>query len=167
MVRALAKIVALTAVYLLVLGQTQLGDVTVGVVLAVLLVVSARFVRSLPPPEGLRPAGSAPQRLAGVPALLGGTLVDIGRGSWIVARYCLRTPADYRPGVVTIPIGRSSTSSATAWGIRVGISPDTVVVDIDEQRGQMLLHVLDSRDPDAVRATELDSYERRQRRVFP
>ncbi len=162
MVRSLAKVAALTAVYLLVLGKAQIGDVAVGVVLAVLLVVSGQFVRSLPPPEG-----SALQRLAGVPALLGGTLVDTARGSWTVARYCLRTPADHRPGVVTIPIGRTSTSSATAWGIRVGISPDTVVVDIDEQQGQMLLHVLDTRDPDAVRATELDSYERRQRRVFP
>lgn len=31
----------------------------------------------------------------------------------------------------------------------------------------MLLHVLDARDPDAVIAAQTDSYERRQRRVFP
>jgi hypothetical protein len=31
----------------------------------------------------------------------------------------------------------------------------------------MVLHVIDAADPDAVRAEQLDSYERRQRRVFP
>jgi multisubunit Na+/H+ antiporter MnhE subunit len=49
----------------------------------------------------------------------------------------------------------------------VGLSPDTIVVEVDEQRGELLLHVLDARDPDAVRREQLGSYERRQRRVFP
>jgi multisubunit Na+/H+ antiporter MnhE subunit len=51
--------------------------------------------------------------------------------------------------------------------VRVGISPDTVVVGLDETRGRMLLHVINARDPDAVIAAQLDGYERRQRRVFP
>lgn len=167
MVRSFAKVVALTAIYLLALGQIQPGDILVGVLLAVLLVASARFIHSIPPTESASPMGPALRRIAGLPALIGGTLVDIGRGSWTVARYCLRKPPDAEPGTVTIPIGRSSPSSATTWGIRVGVSPDTVVVDVDERRGEMLLHVLDARDPDAVRADQRDSYERRQRRVFP
>ncbi len=52
-------------------------------------------------------------------------------------------------------------------GVRVGITPDTVVVELDEERGRMLLHVIDASDPDAVRSEQLRSYERRQRRVFP
>jgi multisubunit Na+/H+ antiporter MnhE subunit len=51
--------------------------------------------------------------------------------------------------------------------VRVGITPDTVVVELDEERGRMLLHVIDASDPDAVRSEQLRSYERRQRRVFP
>jgi hypothetical protein len=31
----------------------------------------------------------------------------------------------------------------------------------------VLLHVIDAVDPDAVRAEQLNSYRRRQRRVFP
>jgi multisubunit Na+/H+ antiporter MnhE subunit len=42
-----------------------------------------------------------------------------------------------------------------------------VVVELDEERGRMLLHVIDAGDPNAVRAEQLDSYRRRQRRVFP
>ena len=57
--------------------------------------------------------------------------------------------------------------SAAALGVRVGITPDTVVVELDEERGRMLLHVIDASDPDAVRSEQLRSYERRQRRVFP
>jgi len=51
--------------------------------------------------------------------------------------------------------------------VRVGLTPDTIVVELDNEEGRMLLHVLDARDPDAVRAGQLESYERRQRRVFP
>ncbi|WP_298180486.1 Na+/H+ antiporter subunit E [Saccharomonospora sp.] len=162
-----ARIAALTAIYLLALGNIHPGDILDGVVLAVILVIGGRFVLSLRSAEGPPPAVSVPRRLAGVPALLGGTLVDIARGSWTVARYCLRPPAEAEPGIVTVPIGRSSPGSATAWGIRVGIAPDSVVVGVDEQQGHMLVHVLDARDPEAVRVTQLDGYERRQRRVFP
>jgi multicomponent Na+:H+ antiporter subunit E len=163
-----ARIAVLTVLYLLALGKAYPGDLLVGAVLAVVLVIaSQRFVLSLNGAEGLPPPVSAVRGIAGVPALLGGTLIDIARGSWKVARYCLRPPPDFEPGLVTIPIGQSSPGSATAWGIRVGIAPDSVVVGIDEKQGHLLAHVLDSRDPDAVRAEELHIYERRQRRVFP
>ena len=44
---------------------------------------------------------------------------------------------------------------------------DTVVVEIDEEGGRMLLHVIDASDPAAVVAAQLEAYERVQRRVFP
>jgi multisubunit Na+/H+ antiporter MnhE subunit len=156
------RVVVLTAIYLLVLTSVHPGDVLVGVVLAVALVVGGRRIRPLGPPS---PQPLA-RRLAGMPALLGGTLVDIVRSTWTTALWCVhprRTP----PGLVTIPIPPCPPTSAAAWGIRVGITPDTVVVELDEERGRMLLHVIDAGDPDAVRAEQLDSYRRRQRRVFP
>ena len=48
-----------------------------------------------------------------------------------------------------------------------GLTPDTVVVELDEERGQMLLHVIDARDPDAVRAEQLRSYQRRSAACSP
>jgi len=66
-----------------------------------------------------------------------------------------------------VPIPPCPPPSAGAWGVRVGLTPDTIVVELDNEEGRMLLHVLDARDPDAVRAGQLESYERRQRRVFP
>ena len=126
-----------------------------------MLVAAGRRIRPLGPAPGVPLA----RRLAGAPALVAGTAVDLARSTWRTAVWCLhpgRTPA----GLVTIPIPPCTPSSAAAWGIRVGLTPDTVVVELDE-RGRMLLHVIDARDPDAARAAQLDSYERRQRRVFP
>jgi multisubunit Na+/H+ antiporter MnhE subunit len=150
-----------TTIYLLVLTSVAPGDVLVGILLSVLLVAAGRRIRPLGPPQAVPLA----RRLAGVPVLVGGTAVDLARSTWRTATWCLhprRTPA----GLVTVPITPCRPSSAAAWGVRVGITPDTVVVGLDNERGLMLLHVLDARHPDAVRAAQLDSYERRQRRVF-
>lgn len=167
MLGMLARVAILTVIYLLVLGYPKPGDVLVGVALAVALVAGERFIHPLEHAEGPPPQTPALRRLAGVPALIGGTVVDMVRGSVTVARYCLRRRPPSAPGVVTIPIGQCPPSSATAWGIRVGLAPDSIVVDIDERQGRMLIHVLDAHDPDAVRAEQRDLYERRQRRVFP
>jgi multisubunit Na+/H+ antiporter MnhE subunit len=162
MIAVLGRVVVLAAIYLLVLTSTAPGDVLVGGLLAAGIVAAGRAVRrpDRPPAET-----SLARRLAGVPALLGGTLVDMVRASWQVGRCCLRgrLPA---PGLVSVPIGPRA-GSAAAWAVRVGLSPDTIVVEADEERGELLLHVLDARNPDAVRREQLDSYERRQRRVFP
>ena len=159
---AVLRVVVLTAIYLLVLTSLHPGDILTGVVLSVLLVAAGRRIRPLGPVVDEPLA----RRLAGVPALVGGTLVDLITSTWRTARWCLsarRTP----PGLVTVPIPASTPPSAAAWGVRVGLTPDTVVVELDEERGEMLFHVIDARDPDAVRVEQLHSYRRRQRRVFP
>ena len=162
MIAALGRVVALVAVYLLVLTSVAPADILVGTVLAVVIVATGHRLRRPDPP----PAGTTPlRRLAGIPALVGGTLVDMARASWQVALCCLRGRLP-GPGLVSVPIGPDP-ASAAAWGVRVGLSPDTIVVEVDEQRGELLLHVLDARDPDAVRREQLATYERRQRRVFP
>jgi multisubunit Na+/H+ antiporter MnhE subunit len=156
------RVVVLTAVYLLVLTSVQPGDILTGVVLSTALVTAGRRIH----PLGPRPAEPMTRRLAAVPALVGGTLVDLAVSTWRTAVWCLnprRTPA----GLVTVPIPPCGAPSAAAWAVRVGITPDTVVVEMDGERGRMLLHVLDARDADAVRADQLRSYQRRQRRVFP
>jgi multisubunit Na+/H+ antiporter MnhE subunit len=158
----LIRVVVLTAVYLLVLTSLHPGDVLTGLVLATLVVLAGRRVTALGPPSDV----PLRRRVAGVPALVGGTLVDLAVGTWQTA-VRLVGPGLPHGGLVEVPIPPGGPTSAAAWGVRVGFVPDTVVVELDEERGTMLLHVLDARDPDAVVATQRDSYERRQRRVFP
>jgi multisubunit Na+/H+ antiporter MnhE subunit len=161
-VNTVLRIAVFTVIYLLVLTSVHPGDVLVGIVLSTLLVVIGWRIRPLGPPAD----ESLWHRLAGVPVLLGGGLVDIVRSTSRTALWCLH-PGSTVPGMVPMSIPPTTQPSAAAWGVRVNLTPGTVVVEIDERRGEMLLHVIDARDPDAVRAEQLDSYRRLQRRVFP
>jgi multisubunit Na+/H+ antiporter MnhE subunit len=160
MTRMLLRIAVLTGVYLLCLTSLRPGDVLTGLVLSTLLAALGRKAR----PLGPAPDIALSSRLAGLP-VLAGTLIDMARATWHTARWLLSKRRS--PGLVDIPIPACGEPSAAAWGIRVGLSPDTVVVEIDEEGGRMLLHVIDASDPAAVVATQLDAYERVQRRVFP
>lgn len=164
MIAVLVRVATLTGIYLLILTSVAPGDILVGLALSALIVAVGWRVDL--PERQVRPPGTSPgRRLAGVPGLIGGTLLDMGRGAWTVAGYCLgRSPA---PGLVTIPIRPDIPSSATAWAVRVGLAPDSVVVAVDDERGELLLHVMDASDPDAVRRVQQRSYQRYQRRVFP
>jgi multisubunit Na+/H+ antiporter MnhE subunit len=155
-------VAALTGLYLLIVSSTKLGDIATGVVLASLVVAVGRHHRRTSAPTSAR---ATLRRLAGVPALVGGTLVDVVTGSAEVIRCCLRRPPD--PGLVWLPTGPTSAASFAAWGIRLGITPNTVVVDVDEERGAVLVHVLDAHDPEAVRDEQMAAYRSRQRKVFP
>jgi multicomponent Na+:H+ antiporter subunit E len=162
MIGIVLRVAALTGLYLLIVSSTKLGDMATGVVLAALVVAVGRRHREAAPSTSAR---ATLRRLAGVPALVGGTLVDVVTGSAQVIRCCLRRPPD--PGLVWLPTGPTSPASFAAWGIRLGITPNTVVVDVDEERGAVLVHVLDAHEPETVRVEQMASYRSRQRRVFP
>jgi len=153
------RIVVLTAIYLMVLTSIDPADILVGVLLATALVLAGRNVGII----RTRSQTPLPRRLAGVPALIGGTLIDLVTGArWLIRREVAKSD------LVEVPIPpHGGPQSAAAWGVRVGFVPDTVVVEIDEEKGRMLLHVIDATDPYAVVAEQLDTYRRRQRRVFP
>lgn len=166
MTGALARVATLTSVYLLALTSLKPGDIVVGLVLASLIVGFGGAIRGRDAPPGRPPGTSALRRLAGLPGLIFFTTVDMCQGSWHVAQFCLGL-RPMTPGLVNVPIEPNIPSSAAAWAIRVGLSPDSVVVDVDDKTGELLLHVLDARDPDAVRRAQAASYRRAQRSVFP
>jgi multisubunit Na+/H+ antiporter MnhE subunit len=162
MPRFMLLTLTLTAIYLLVLTSVQPGDVLVGVALSV--AIAAASMRTLP---GGRAGAPLAVRLAAAPALAIGTLADIVRGTWHVSLYIVRRGRLERPGIVTVPKGARTPSGVAAWGFLTALSPDEIVVDIDDERGVMLVHVLDASDTEAVRRRHHDTYEQRQRRVFP
>lgn len=162
MIALVLRVGVLTAVYLLGLTSLKPWDILTGLVLASLFVALHQRVRTPGPP----PVIPLHHRLAGVPALIGGSLLDLVRSTWLTAVWLVaRNPEP--AGLVEVPIPPCRPASAAAWGVRVGLTPDTVVVELDEARGRMLLHVIDSRDPGSIVAAQHDAYHRRQRRVFP
>ena len=93
------------------------------------------------------------------------TLVEMARGSWRVVRFCLGSPAS--PGLVEIPRAGRSRPNLALWGVITGEAPDEVVVDVDEDRDVLIVHLVDARDPHAVRERHRRTYERWQRKAVP
>lgn len=152
-------VLAATAVYLLVLGSTSPWDAALGLLVAAVL---ARLLRGrLPGPAG--PAGT----LLAVPALAGAVLLDIALGTWDVALRVVHLRSFDSPGVVAVPFGDRSPRGVAVTGLFAGLSPGTLLLEVDQARRVMLFHVVDATDPDAVRAQIEGFYQRHQRRVFP
>ena len=137
------------AVYLLVLTSIEPYDLALGAVLGVALAVL------------LRPR-SAP-RLTGGPLQLARAFLSTGRemivGSARVVMFCLgRGPA--APGFVEVPRGDRTRADLALWGLLTGEAPDEVPVEIDEDRGVLLVHLVDASDPEAVRERHRAAHER-------
>jgi multisubunit Na+/H+ antiporter MnhE subunit len=162
MTRFVLITIALTTVYLLVLTSVHPGDVLVGALLAA--AIAAASITGRPAVRGGPPLM---QRLAAAPALVLATLAEMVRGNWHVARYVLGFRRLESPGIVAIPRGERSACGVAAWGYLTAISPDEIVVEADDERGVLLVHLLDARDVAAIRARHERTYERRQRPVLP
>ena len=156
-------VAVLAAVYLLTLGSADPFDLAFGVVLAAVLSFGLRG--RLQRPQGEGPSLAA--RLAAAPALLAALLAEIARGTWDVALRVLHLRPVEHPGIVLVPIGERSELGVAVTGLLIGLSPGSLLLDVDDKRRMMLFHVIDARDPDAVRAQIDGFYHRWQRRVFP
>src|SRR3954452_2906419 len=158
MIRVIARALALMGIYLLVMTSAKPGDAAAGFALGLVLAVALRS--RLP---GRRPGPPTPTRLVAFGQVLGTTAVDMARGSWRTARFCLRGGA--RPGFVEIPRAGRTRHAVALWGVITGEAPDEVPVDIDEQRDVLIVHLVDASDPDAVRERHRRAYESAQRKV--
>jgi multisubunit Na+/H+ antiporter MnhE subunit len=155
----LLSVAGLAAIYLLVLTSVAPGDVLVGVLLALALVLTGR--RRGAPRNG-RHWGRWGIALATIGVT---TLRDMAVGSVRVARFCLRD--DDRAGFVEIPRGDRSRHAVAMWGVLTGEAPDEYPVTIDAGGTVLVVHTLDARDPDAVRARHAAARERHQQDVVP
>ena len=156
-------VAVLAAVYLLALGGFHPLDLALGLSLAAALSFALRG--RLERPQGEGPPLAA--RLAAAPPLLAAVAAEIARGTWDVALRVLGLRPVEHPGIVAIPIGERSELGVAVTGLLVGLSPGSLLVEVDRQRQAMLFHVIDASDPDAVRAHLDRFYQRYQRRVFP
>jgi multisubunit Na+/H+ antiporter MnhE subunit len=69
---------------------------------------------------------------------------------------------DRRPRVVYLRMGfaRMSEAGASILGSMISLTPGTTVIDVDMERREMLLHVLDARDTTALVAGIRRNFER-------
>ena len=146
---------ALAVVYLLVLTSAEPGDVLVGVLLGLAVALSLR-------PRGRPRHRIAPfERLTAAVVVALQTAAEMVRGSRRVVLFCLgRRPG---PGFVEIPREGRSRHETALWGVLTGEAPDEVPVEAGAD--VLVVHLVDARDPDAVRARHAATHERRLRKV--
>ena len=167
MTRYVWAVVALTLVYALALGSFHPWDLLIGAGLsAALLLASRRFVFGTAP----RPAGRGLTLLGRVVAFApfaAAVFREIVVGNWEVTLVTLRLRPLVRPGIVAVPVGDRTPTGVAVWAVVTGLPPGSFFVDVDRERGVVLIHVLDARDPEAFRQRQEDFYRRYQSKVFP
>ena len=157
-------LVLLILVYALVLGSFYPADLALGAVLSgVLLYVLHPIVM----PGGTRSRGMTMGRVVGFFPFAAAVARDVAVGTWGVALVTLHARPLGRSGIVAIPVGERSEMGVAVSALVATLSPGEVLVGLDQERGVMLVHVIDAADPGEIRRRHDDFYRRYQRRVFP
>jgi multisubunit Na+/H+ antiporter MnhE subunit len=168
--RYVVAIVVLTLVYALALGSFHPWDLLIGASLsAALLFASRRFVFGADDAT-LRPVDPGLTLLGRVMAFMPFAVAvfrEILVGNWEVTLVTLHLRPLVRPGIVAVPIGERTPTGVAVWAVVTGLPPGSFFVDVDRERGVVLIHVLDARDPEAFRRQQEDFYRRYQSKVFP
>ena len=164
MTRVLVSSVGLGILYVLTLASRDPVDLAAGLLLGLLL-VTLLGARMRPATE----AGvvSPVSRVLWFVVFAAAILADVVHGAWDVALRVLHLRPLEHPGLVRVPIGQRSERGIAVSALATTLSPGTVLIDVDRDRDDMLLHVIDASDPDGVRERLARFYDRYQRRVFP
>ena len=160
----LTAMLPLVAVYLIVLVSLDPWDIAIGAVLAAgFLRLFRRFVST---GSSLSLASLLLRVIAFFPfALI--VVRDILIGTWQVAVVVLGLRPLRHPGIITVPVGDRSRFGVAISALVMTLSPGSVLVDIDWEKHEMLVHVIDGLDPDKFRTDMERFYQRYQRHVFP
>ena len=162
--RALPLALALGVIYALTLASADPVDLLMGAAAGGLL--AAALGRRLPATFDA-PSPPHARRLLWFPVFAGAVLADIVTGTWDVALRVVGLRRLERPGIVRVPIGERSDRGVAVSALATTLSPGSVLVDVDWERRDLLVHVIDASDPGAVRADLQRFYDRYQRRVYP
>jgi multisubunit Na+/H+ antiporter MnhE subunit len=159
MIAATLRVAGLTSIYLLVLTSLAPGDILIGGLLALALVV----VSGVDGPR--RDARGWARWTSGLVRMIAVTAWEIAVGTVRVVRFCLRDTD--QSGFVEIPRGDRSRHGVALWGVLTGESPDEFPVAIDDERRLLIVHNVDVSDPESIRARHAAAREQHQRDLVP
>lgn len=83
--------------------------------------------------------------------------------AWIVLT---RSNASLRPAWIVVPIELTQPEAITLLAGTITLTPGTVSADMSDGGHSILVHALDTDDPDAVRDDIKNRYERRLKEIF-
>jgi multicomponent Na+:H+ antiporter subunit E len=162
--RTVRVALGLGVIFALTLASVDPVDLVVGCLLGGMLAAALGNRLRLGPGGHIPPIGT---RAVWFLPFAWAVLRDVLEGTWDVTLRVLGIRRLEQPGLVRVPIGERSERGVAVSSLATTLSPGTVLIDVDWERRDMLVHVIDASDPDAVRAELQRFYERHQRRVFP
>ena len=93
-------------------------------------------------------------------------LWDIVVANVVVARLVLGPPGRLRPVYVEVPLELEQPLAIALLGSIITMTPGTVSSDLSDDRRRLLVHVLDTGDPQALVANIKARYERPLKEIF-
>ena len=148
----------LTVVWTLLQNQVSAGMVVFGLILGIIIPWST----SIWWPESPR-AFHVTKMLRYSVIVLWDILVANVQVAWIV----LTVPNDrLKPAWIVIPLELQTPEAITILAGTITLTPGTVSADLSDEGHSLLVHVLHTDDPDAVRDEIKDRYERRLKEIF-
>lgn len=164
MTRLLLSILGLMTIYSMILLSVQPWDLVIGAAIATgVVVVFRRHLFG----STLEPLPRFGQRVFALLRFAWFVFTDVMEGLWLVLSIVLGLRPLPPSGIIAIPLGERTASgvAVTAWA--TGLSPGTLVIDVDWEQRVMLIHFIDVSEPKELRRKMQISYERYQRPVFP
>lgn len=152
-------ILGLTGMWLLLQQSLSLAQLLLGLALATLMTLGFGAVRPVHP-QVRRPLAAA--------RLLGRVVVDILRSNLAVARIVLGLTGKQgaRSGFVEVPLTVRDPHALATLAAIMTATPGTVWADLSPDDSVLTIHVLDLRDPEAMRDTIRNRYESLLREIF-
>ncbi|MDO9465705.1 MAG: Na+/H+ antiporter subunit E [Thiobacillus sp.] len=149
--------VSLTLLWLLLVNQFSVGHVVLGVLLGWLI----PFVTSPFWPEQIRVRH--PLTLMRFFAVF---MLDIVRGSFLVAWLILKGPARLRPVFVEVPLALETDLAISLLANTISLTPGTVSANLSADKRTLIVHTLDTGDAAALVAEIKQRYEMPLKKIF-
>jgi multicomponent K+:H+ antiporter subunit E len=116
--------------------------------------------------DGLIGLSSRPRRGGTALRLAGVVLYDIVRSNLTVARIVLSPASRPQPAWVPVPLDLRHPTAIALLASMVTNTPGTVSCVVDEREHLLLVHALDTRDPQALAAEIKQRYEQPLKEMF-
>lgn len=162
--RLILCVLLVAAVYAMDLASANPWDLAFGTLAAVVVLLGGRaflfggMPRSVP---GLA------RRIVAFGPFMWAAWREILKGTWVVLLTTLHIRPLCCPGFVRVPFDERSEVGVTVMAFISSLSPGEYTVDFDPEKREIIVHVIDASDPEAIRRNHRRLYERYQRAVAP
>lgn len=150
--------VAVLVLWLLLVADFSLGQIVLGLVLAIALPLLASMLQ---PTRAVFGRTSTVLRLAAI------VLWDMVLSNIEVARRILGPEKAIRPAFLWLPLDIRNIHGITALASIITLTPGTLSAELTDDRRHLLIHCFNLRDADAQIATIKARYEAPLKEIFP